>query len=51
MEVTAGVGGQEAMLFAKEVHDLYCNYFNFCGWQYELANLEETELGNIKSQN
>lgn len=45
VEVSAGVGGQEAMLFASELHQLYYNYFNFCGWTFQLANLEETEIG------
>lgn len=45
MEVSAGVGGQEAMLFAQELNSLYYNYLNFCGWQFEFATLEETELG------
>lgn len=45
VEVSAGVGGQEAMLFASELNTLYYNYFSFCGWQFELANVEETEIG------
>lgn len=31
LEVQAGVGGQEAMLFAKEIFDMYCNFCNLRG--------------------
>lgn len=31
LEVQAGVGGQEAMLFAKEMFDMYCNYSEYKG--------------------
>ncbi|RUS74947.1 hypothetical protein EGW08_017302 [Elysia chlorotica] len=33
LEVTAGVGGQEAMLFCLEVFNMYCNYAVRKGWQ------------------
>jgi len=28
LEVTAGVGGQEAMLFAKEMFAMYCSFIS-----------------------
>lgn len=31
LEVQAGVGGQEAMLFAKELFDMYCNFAEYKG--------------------
>lgn len=31
LEVQAGIGGQEAMLFAKEIFDLYCSYTEYKG--------------------
>ncbi|GFR61713.1 peptide chain release factor 1 [Elysia marginata] len=33
LEVTAGVGGQEAMLFCLEIFNMYCNYAARKGWQ------------------
>lgn len=29
IEITAGVGGKEAMLFARELFDMYCGYINY----------------------
>lgn len=31
LEVNCGVGGQEAMLFAKEMFDMYSNFINYKG--------------------
>ncbi|MCJ8730874.1 hypothetical protein PDJAM_G00189440 [Pangasius djambal] len=35
LEVTAGVGGQEAMLFTAEIFDMYQNYAAFHGWGFD----------------
>nr|XP_015217907.1 PREDICTED: peptide chain release factor 1-like, mitochondrial [Lepisosteus oculatus] len=35
LEVTAGVGGQEAMLFAAEIFHMYQNFASFQGWRFE----------------
>lgn len=32
-EITAGVGGKEAMLFANELFELYYKYFSYKKWQ------------------
>ncbi|XP_057668121.1 peptide chain release factor 1-like, mitochondrial [Diorhabda carinulata] len=48
LEVQAGVGGQEAMLFAKEMFDMYCHFIDYKGWSYELAEYAETDLGGIR---
>lgn len=48
LEVAAGVGGQEAMLFAREVLDMYCGFIEFKGWEIELLQTEDTELGGIR---
>jgi protein subunit release factor A len=48
LEVSAGVGGQEAMLFAKELFDMYCNYITYKGWDMQTADLELSELGLLK---
>lgn len=47
VEVSGGVGGQEAMLFAKEIHDMYYNYFAFVDWKCELSDYELTEIGAV----
>ncbi|KAG8240459.1 hypothetical protein J437_LFUL018843, partial [Ladona fulva] len=31
LEVSAGVGGKEAMLFSRELFDMYCNYADYRG--------------------
>lgn len=48
LEVTAGVGGKEAMLFAGELHDMYCNYIEHKGWDYDVIQMDTTELGGIR---
>jgi len=40
-EVSAGVGGKEAMLFANELCFMYLNYFNFKNW--EVLDVESDE--------
>ncbi|KAI2658105.1 Peptide chain release factor 1-like, mitochondrial [Labeo rohita] len=36
LEVTAGVGGQEAMLFTAEIFDMYQNFAAFHGWGFDI---------------
>ncbi|XP_065200639.1 peptide chain release factor 1-like, mitochondrial [Planococcus citri] len=48
VEVTAGVGGQEAMLFAQNLYELYCSYVEFKKWNCELTDLERTDLGGVR---
>lgn len=45
VEVTPGVGGQEAMLFAQEIYTLLRNYVDFNSWDLELGNYDNTDLG------
>lgn len=47
VEVSAGVGGQEAMLFAAEVLNMYCNYAYHKGWTVTGLTTERNEIGNI----
>lgn len=42
-EVSAGVGGKEAMLFANELCFMYLNYFNHKNW--EIMDTESDEQG------
>ena len=48
LEIRAGVGGEEAALFAHSLHRMYSMYAESRGWKVELANLSETELGGVK---
>jgi protein subunit release factor A len=48
LEVSAGVGGQEAMLFAKELFDMYCNYITHKEWHMQPADLQLSDLGLLK---
>jgi len=45
LEVTAGVGGQEAMLFTKEVFDMYMNYASYKGWSISIVSYDVTDIG------
>ncbi|CAG9854190.1 unnamed protein product [Phyllotreta striolata] len=48
LEVQAGVGGQEAMLFAKEIFEMYTNFAVYKGWDLDLTDYASTELGGIR---
>ena len=48
MEIRAGVGGEEAALFAHSLYRMYSMHGEKQGWRLELAGLNETELGGIK---
>ncbi|XP_067001341.2 peptide chain release factor 1-like, mitochondrial [Anabrus simplex] len=48
MEISAGVGGQEAMLFAKELHEMYLAYADFKGWSVEVAEMALSEIGGLR---
>jgi len=45
LEVNAGVGGQEAMLFTKEVFDMYMKYASYKGWSVNIVQYDETDVG------
>ena len=45
LEVTAGVGGKEAMLFAKELFDMYCYYIIHKDWDMQVVHQELSDLG------
>ena len=48
LEVTAGVGGQEAMLFCLEIFNMYCNYAVRNGWQLaEPVSDTSSEQGQV----
>ncbi|GFT23492.1 peptide chain release factor 1-like, mitochondrial [Nephila pilipes] len=49
LELSAGVGGQEAMLFAKDMFDMYCHYASWKGWNCELLKFDKTDIGGVKN--
>lgn len=48
VEVRAGVGGEEAALFANSLYRMYAMYADTKRWKVEVASLNETELGGVK---
>ena len=48
VEIRAGVGGEEAALFAHSLHRMYSMYAEGMGWRTEVDSLNETELGGVK---
>lgn len=47
VEVSAGVGGQEAMLFCQEVFNMYLSYAQYRGWEEQVIDYETTEIGKL----
>lgn len=48
MELRAGTGGEEAALFTADLYRMYTLYAAARGWQTELMNAAETELGGYR---
>ena len=48
MEIRGGAGGEEAALFSAVLFRMYNMYAERHGWQTELLNVNETELGGYK---
>ena len=48
MEIRSGVGGEESSLFAHDLFRMYSMYAESKGWEIDIVNLNETELGGIK---
>ncbi|NWY50764.1 RF1ML factor, partial [Chionis minor] len=48
MEVTAGVGGQEAMLFTSEIFDMYQRYAAYKQWEFEILEYFPSEIGGLR---
>ena len=48
MEIRGGVGGEESALFAHSLFRMYSMYAASKGWQIDLMNYSETELGGVK---
>jgi peptide chain release factor 1 len=48
MEIRAGIGGEEAALFAAELLRMYCRYAEGRGWKVEIIHASPTEIGGFK---
>ncbi|KAM9666062.1 peptide chain release factor 1-like, mitochondrial isoform 1-T2 [Trichechus inunguis] len=48
LEVTAGVGGQEAMLFTSEIFEMYQQYAAFKRWHFEPLEYFPSEIGGLR---
>ncbi len=48
LEIRAGAGGQEAALFAGDLMKMYMAYAVAKGWQAQVTDVSQTDLGGIK---
>jgi len=48
IEIRAGAGGDEAALFAAVLFDMYRRYAALRGWNFEVMELSENDLGGLK---
>ncbi|WP_209342961.1 peptide chain release factor 1 [Flavonifractor sp. AGMB03687] len=48
VEIRAGVGGEEAALFAHSLYRMYSMYADSRRWKVEVDSISETELGGVK---
>ncbi|XP_066535993.1 peptide chain release factor 1-like, mitochondrial isoform X2 [Hoplias malabaricus] len=49
LEVSAGVGGQEAMLFTAEIFDMYQNFAAFHGWSFDTLEFMPSDIGGVRN--
>ena len=49
VELRQGAGGEEAALFAYDIYRMYSMYAASRGFKIEVININETELGGLKS--
>ncbi|GIW67392.1 MAG: hypothetical protein KatS3mg096_260 [Candidatus Parcubacteria bacterium] len=49
LEIRAGVGGEEAALFARDLWRMYLKFFEKNKFKIKILDLNETDLGGIKS--
>ncbi|XP_056423253.1 peptide chain release factor 1-like, mitochondrial isoform X3 [Hyla sarda] len=48
LELTAGVGGQEAMLFTSEMFDMYQRYASYKNWSFDILEYFRSDLGGVR---
>jgi len=48
VEIRAGVGGEEAALFAQNLFEMYQGFAKSLGWQTQVLDSSQTDLGGLK---
>lgn len=48
VEIRPGTGGDEAALFASDLFSMYTRYAERQGWQVELIDISDTDLGGVR---
>src|SRR3546814_15708820 len=48
LEIRAGTGGDEAAIFAGDLHRMYSKYAETRGWPVEVLSANEGETGGLK---
>lgn len=48
MEIRAGIGGDEASLFARDLFEMYRRYFDLTGYKFEVLELNASDMGGMK---
>lgn len=48
IEIRAGTGGDEAALFARDLVNIYTRFAGLRGWQHEVMDYSESEMGGFK---
>jgi peptide chain release factor 1 len=48
LDINAGVGGQESMLFVKDLLDMYLKHTSYLGYNSEIIHLDENSIGGIR---
>ncbi|MHC4824297.1 MAG: peptide chain release factor 1 [Planctomycetota bacterium] len=48
IEIRAGAGGDEAALFARDIATIYQKFAAIRGWQVEMMDVSESEMGGFK---
>ncbi len=48
VEIRAGTGGEEAMLFAGDLYRMYLRYAENKNWKVEVLSAHESDLGGVK---
>ncbi|MFA5086851.1 MAG: PCRF domain-containing protein [Candidatus Paceibacterota bacterium] len=48
VEIRAGVGGEEAALFANDLYRMYSRYAQNKGWRVETLDIKQTDINGLK---
>lgn len=48
IELSAGVGGQESMLFVKDLMEMYIKHLGYLGYNFEIIDLDESMSGGYR---